>query len=56
MADAVVVLADTLERLEHRKSTVPRDFVEITTGFLGDPALLDDIAIDSEDDRPVSNP
>ncbi len=30
--------------------------VEITIGFLGDPALLDDIAIDSEDDRRASNP
>jgi hypothetical protein len=56
MADAVVVLPGTLERLEHRKPTVHRDFVEITIGFLGDPALFDDIAIDSEDDRHASNP
>jgi hypothetical protein len=42
MADAVVVLPDTLERLEHRKPTVHRNFVEITIGLLGDPALLDE--------------
>ena len=50
------VLPNALDRLDHGKPTARRNHVEVAVGFLGDSALLDDVTIDSEDDRRASNP